>query len=160
MYPNPIIMMGLQNLVEIIRKNKTSPREIFRAYAVEEEGFFRIPATIPALIFILQEIQIWTYVCLACLILSRTCQRVKANDATLQAAIQAVLLAYKPNKTIDDGMTEAAKTLSLATLGYKPAVEAIRANAQINGFKDTMEYGNALFSKVIMTIASRPDEKF
>jgi len=160
MYPNPIIMMGLQNLVEVIRKNKTNPGEIFRAYAAEEEGFFGIPATIPALIFILQEVQIWTYVCLASLILARTCQRVKANDATWQAAIQVILLAYEPSRTIDDGMTQAAKTLALATLAYEPAVQAMRANARINGFEDMKEYGNALFSKVVMTIASRPDEKF
>jgi len=151
--------MGLQNLVGIIRRNKSNPAEIFRAYALEEDGFLQLPATIPALIYILQEIQIWTFVCLASLILARACQRARVDDKIREGAIQAVLLAYEPNSAIDDGMTAAAKTLALATLGFKPAVQHLQASAQSSGYADIKEYGNALFARVILTIASRPDEE-
>lgn len=161
MFPNMSVMTTLRNLVNYIREHKSSPREIAGFYYLQEGGIIDIPpsTSIPTLIFILEETQNWAFICLASLILGRIYLKRGFDNKTRQAAIEALSIAYEPSRSVDNGMTEAAKTLALAYLGYEPADELIRMFARKTGYTDIKHCQDDLFSTIIVTIASHADEE-
>jgi len=158
MKPNPIILMGVWNLVKYIQANKSDPSKIYQYYQSEEEGLSQLAPAIPALIDILLESENWHIICLASLLLGSICMKRGVNETTRQTAIQAIGLAYEPSNSIDGGTSAAAKLLASGMLGYEPAVHAIETNARKNGYVDVREFTSDLFYRVIMNVASSSDE--
>lgn len=151
------IMGGLFSVVSEIQKNKSNPQNAFGVYEQARNEILSLPISdsIPALLTVLNR-ESWQLVCLSSLFLGAICQNNISviRGVHLERIMDKIATAYEPIMTVDDGATAGAKTLALAMLEDKEAIQKLQAYANQSGSANWQEAGTGLHVGIIMTIAN------
>jgi len=153
-----VILDGVHRLVNSIRSHRSDLSKAVDILLSEEKALveFSPYVTIPSLIRITSEMQLWTRVCLSSLLLSRLCVGLRLNREIKQQAIEAIIAAYEPAQGEDNGATSTVKLLSLAGLGFPPAMQTIELIAEQMGV-NVQQVATSIFTSAIQAVAESHD---